>query len=51
MRLDWYWPLIGIAAGVALQMLVSRSSVGAFRLVLVPLELVAIGGAIAAWFA
>lgn len=49
-HLRWYWSVIALAAGVALQMLVTRSSFWTFRAMRIPLELVAIGGAVAVWF-
>ena len=45
----WYWPLIGIAAGLGLQLLVTRSSFGAFYAFHILLEIVAVGGTFLIW--
>lgn len=48
-RLDWHWPVLGIAAGVVLQFLVTRESFAALRAIRIPLEILAVGGCIYLW--
>jgi hypothetical protein len=47
--LEWYWPLVAFGVGIVLQTTITRSNFATFYAIRIPLELAAIGGAIALW--